>query len=310
MATIIRDTDFTFPGQVNLEHGIIKDKYYFTNNRILELVTDRLILDGNLMYNGIPYLGQLIVSLGNQLTDHANGYFKMNLIRNPEINFCFRLPIEENVKFYIGDYLNGLIWNEYKDGRRLFGNTELDDGLSLNAKLNKQLILLFTKDNYGNYRFREIKDNEQNETFEFPESLYLIQKKIKEVFNIGKKHANSSGYELAGTTYCFVKDKNNLLLNDFIHTPYNSIYLKISKDSNYIENLNLFEYFEEYIQTNRDRKNHIKEPGPKELELYSKKCFDLYNALMGKDFEPVESKNLISDLLKKIHAILREKIVR
>lgn len=305
MTTIIKHTDFSFTNQINLERGLIKDKYFFSNHILLEIITDRLILDGNLLQNGISNLGQLITSLGFKLTQHLEGYFKTNVLKSPEINFCFRLANNDSIKFYIGDHLNGLIWKEYRNGKRDFGLLQLNNNLTLNTKLDKQLILIYTKDNFGNYKLREINDKSDSLNVELPESLFLIQKKLKEVFKAGKNHAFKTGYNLAGATYTFSTDKNRLIINDFIHNIDNAIYFKIQKD-NSIENLNLYEYFEDYVELNRNRKNSLKEPELKELEEFSNKCIRLYKDLTGNEFVPFESKNLISELLKTIHQILKE----
>lgn len=308
METIIKDTNFFFPGQIKLEQGLISDKYYFKNNTLLEIITDRIILEGNLLHNGIPYLGQFITSLGNQLIKQNDGLFKTNLTRNPEINFCFRSSLNENVKFYVGDYLNGLIWREYIAGRRLFGITELKDGMSLNDKLDKQIILLFTKDNFGNYRYRDIKDIQNSEIVKFNEGLFIFQKKLKEIFKTGKRAAKKAGYELAGTTYSFAQNGDTFLLNDFIHSINNSTYLKFEKDNNIIENLNIYEYFNGFIKTSERGSYLIKEPTINDLGVYFSKCRTLYKALTGTEFEPYVSKNLVSELLKKIHSILKENL--
>jgi phosphoribosylaminoimidazole-succinocarboxamide synthase len=310
MEAVLKGTNFKFPGQTGFVKGELIDFYYLNHKVSVEIYTDRVVINEINNQYGVPYLGQLITRLGNKLMPHASGYFNFSDIKYSELNVVIRRKNNNLLKVYIGDYLNGDIWNEYKAGKRLLNNINLDNDLKKDTKLENQIILFYIGNDSNSFSNIAIDDILNDGFIKKTEDIDLFLNKVRALYKTGKSFAEKAGYVLAGASYLFCKNSNELLLADFIHTPNNAIYYEYEKTNPVLvkENLYLYEYFEEIVTNLTKNKKYIKNFVPKldsqYFEDYSVKCFDLYKKLTGEVFIPLITNNLTSIILKNIHNFL------
>lgn len=310
MEAVLKNTNFKFPGQTGIAKGELIDFYYINSKIAVEIYTDRVVINGLTNQHGVPYLGQLVTRLGSKLMQQACGYFNFIDIKYSEINIVVRKKYNNLLKVYIGDYLNGDIWNEYKTGKRLFNNINLDNNLKKDTKLEKPILLFYTNNNNDSFSNITIDDILDERFIEKAEDISSFLEKVHSLYQTGKIVAEKAGYVLAGASYLFCQSNNELLLTDFIHTPNNAIYIEYEKSNPVIikENLYLYEYFDgiiaNLIQKNKNIKNFVPILDQHYFEEYSAKCFDLYKRLTGEEFIPVRTNNLTSVILKNIHNFL------
>ena len=310
MEAVLKSTNFKFPGQTGFAKGKLIDFYYINHKVAVEIYTDRVVINDITNQQGVPYLGQLITQLGTKLMSHACGHFNFTDIKYSEINVVVRKKNNNLLKVYIGDYLSGDIWNEYKAGKRLLNNINLDDDLKKDTKLEKQIILFYIGNDNDSFSNIAVDDILNDGFIKKTEDIFLFLKKVQSLYQTGKLVAENAGYVLAGASYLFCRSSNELLIADFIHTPNNAIYFEYEKTNPVLvkENLYLYEYFEEIttnlIKNNKYIKNFVPKLDSQCFEDYSAKCFDLYEKLTGEAFIPLITNNLTSIILKNIHNFL------
>lgn len=310
MEAVLKGTNFKFLGQTGFAKGELIDFYYINHKLAIEIYTDRVVINGITNKDGVPYFGQLITRLGSKLMQHASGHFNFSDIKYSEINVVVRKKNDNLLKVYIGDYLNGDIWNEYKAEKRLLNNIKLDNDLKKDTKLEKQIILFYIGNDCDSFSNIAVDDILNNGLIKKTEDIFLFIKKVQSLYKTGKSTAENAGYVLAGASYLFCRSSNELLLADFIHTPNNSIYFKYEKPNPVLvkENLYLYEYFGKIttnlIEENKNIKNFVPLLDSQYFEDYSTKCFDLYKKLTGEVFMPFITSNLTSIILKNIHNFL------
>ena len=60
MSSTIIDTNFQFPGQINVYKGKVREVYSLENDILVMVATDRLSAFDVVMPKGIPYKGQIL----------------------------------------------------------------------------------------------------------------------------------------------------------------------------------------------------------------------------------------------------------
>ena len=69
MKKALTKTEYTFPGQVSVYHGKVRDVYNIRNELLVMVATDRISAFDVVLPEGIPYKGQMLNQLAAQFLD-------------------------------------------------------------------------------------------------------------------------------------------------------------------------------------------------------------------------------------------------
>jgi phosphoribosylaminoimidazole-succinocarboxamide synthase len=276
----ITETNFTFPGQVAVYHGKVRDVYDF-GNRLALVATDRYsAFDRNLAV--IPHKGELLTAISKWWFEQTESIIQNHIISFPDPNvaFCNKykvVPIEMVVRGYITGVTNTSLWYNYSQGQRDFGDFTLPDGLHKNQILPAPVLTPTTK------------SKEHDSPLTLTEAVTKgivdakvwaqMQKVALELFAFGQKTAKEKGLILVDTKYEFgVDEHNNLFLIDEIHTPDSSRYWHLDT-------------YQQKIDKGEEPDNYDKEF----LRLWFKARFDPYNDTEA----PVPTQEVLDELIAR-----------
>jgi phosphoribosylaminoimidazole-succinocarboxamide synthase len=260
-ASLITETNFTFPGQAKLYHGKVRDVYDLGDS-LLFVASDRYsAFDRNLAL--VPCKGQLLTATSKWWFEQTAHIVPNHIIGYPDPNIAWGkkyqvVPIEMVVRGFITGVTNTSLWHTYSAGQRDYGDFTLPDGLKKNDPLPSPVLTPTTK----------FEKHDRNLTPEEAVAEGLVDAKIweqlqkiaLELFTFGQKTAAEHGLILVDTKYEFGTDADgNIVLIDEIHTQDSSRYW-------------LAESYAASIKAGEEPDNYDKEF----LRLWYKERFDPY----------------------------------
>lgn len=278
--TTIDQTNFSFPGQVAVYKGKVRDVYDL-GDTLLMVASDRYsAFDRNLAV--IEHKGELLTAISKWWFEQTASIIKNHIVSYPDPNvaWCKKykvIPIEMVVRGYITGVTNTSLWHTYSDGQRDYGDFTLPDGLHKNQKLPHPVLTPTTK--------FEAHDRNLTPKEAVAEGLVdagvweKLQKIALELFTFGQKTAEEKGLILVDTKYEFGLDDNGeIVLIDEIHTPDSSRYWPV-------------ETYQQSIDKGEEPENYDKEF----LRLWFKSQFDPYNDTDA----PVPSQEILDELIRR-----------
>ncbi|BDD04188.1 phosphoribosylaminoimidazolesuccinocarboxamide synthase [Aureibacter tunicatorum] len=223
MVEAIKKTDFTFPGQVGVYQGKVRDNYYF-EDKIVMVASDRISAFDVVLPRAIPFKGQVLNQIAAKFLNATKDIVPNWLLETPDPNVAVGLKCEPYaVEMVIRGYLAGHAWREYRDGKRQVCGVALPDGLKENDKLPEPIITPTTKAAEGHDM--DITREEIISQGIVSESEYIqLETYTKALFNRGTEIAASQGLILVDTKYEFGKHDGEIYLIDEVHTPDSSRY--------------------------------------------------------------------------------------
>ncbi len=257
---VLTETDFQELGERKI--GKVRDSY-FSEDRVVIITTDRQSAFDRVLA-AIPFKGQVLNQVSIWWFEQTKDIIPNYVLATPDSNVtigkrCEVLPIEVVVRGYLTGSTSTSIWVNYKKGERKFGGITLEDGLSKNTKLPKNIITPTTK--FEEHDRNITADDIFNEDMMNKKDWEYIGSKALELFSFGQEIASEHGLILVDTKYEFGKDKDgNIILIDEIHTPDSSRYW-------------LADTYEKNISEGREPDNIDKEF----LRLWFKENCDPYN---------------------------------
>lgn len=278
--TTIDQTNFSFPGQVAVYKGKVRDVYDL-GDTLLMVASDRYsAFDRNLAV--IEHKGELLTAISKWWFEQTASIIKNHIIDYPDPNvaWCKKysvIPIEMVVRGYITGVTNTSLWHTYSEGQRDYGDFSLPDGLHKNQKLPQPVLTPTTKFEAHD---RNLTPKEAvAEGLVDAEVWEKLQKIALELFTFGQKTAEEKGLILVDTKYEFGLDENDeIVLIDEIHTPDSSRYWPV-------------ETYQQSIDKGEEPENYDKEF----LRLWFKSQFDPY-----KDSEaPKPSQEILDELIRR-----------
>ncbi|GAH35268.1 unnamed protein product, partial [marine sediment metagenome] len=69
MAEAIKNTNFKFPGLINIYHGKVRDVYNINDKYLVMVATDRISAFDVVLPKGIPYKGQVLNQVAAKFLD-------------------------------------------------------------------------------------------------------------------------------------------------------------------------------------------------------------------------------------------------
>ncbi|MGF1638314.1 MAG: phosphoribosylaminoimidazolesuccinocarboxamide synthase [Cyclobacteriaceae bacterium] len=223
MTPTIKETNFSFPGQLDFYKGKVRDVYFF-EDKLIMVATDRISAFDVILPKPIPGKGQILNQIAAGFLQSTSHIVPNWLDATPDPNVAIGKKCEAfAVEMVIRGYLAGHAWREYKAGKRSVCGVPLPDGLKENDPLPKPIITPTTKAKEGHDM--DISRDEILKQGIVDEGDYLILEEYTyKLFEAGSKAAQEKGLILVDTKYEFGKHNGNILLIDEVHTPDSSRY--------------------------------------------------------------------------------------
>ena len=222
--TIVR-TNYSFPGQMSVYKGKVRDVYNINDDFLLMIVTDRISAFDVVLPKGIPYKGQVLNQIASKFLDATSDIVPNWKIASPDPNVTFGHKCEPYpVEMIVRAYLTGSSWRTYKSGARSVCGIPVPDGMREHQRFDAPIITPTTKAEHGRHD-EDISAEEIIKSGLIPEKEYkLLEKYTMEVFKRGSEIAAQHGLILVDTKYEFGKKDGKIYLIDEINTPDSSRY--------------------------------------------------------------------------------------
>ena len=224
MATITKP-NFQFPRQLSKYSGKVREVYELEKGILVMIATDRLSAFDVVMPSGIPYKGQILNQIANQMMNATADIVPNWLEAIPDPNVSIgRNCTPFKIEMVIRGYLSGHSAREYKAGKRILCGVEMPHGMIENDAFPEPIITPATKSDQGHDE--DISKEQIIEKGIVSEVDYLqLEKYTHALFQRGTEISKSRDLILVDTKYEFGKTiEGNIVLIDEIHTPDSSRY--------------------------------------------------------------------------------------
>ncbi len=221
----ITKPNFQFPKQLSKYSGKVREVYELEKGILIMIATDRLSAFDVVMPSGIPYKGQILNQIANQMMGATADIVPNWLEASPDPNVSIgRHCTPFKIEMVIRGYLSGHSAREYKAGKRILCGVEMPDGMIENDAFPEPIITPATKSDQGHDE--DISKEQIIEKGIVSEIDYLqLEKYTHALFQRGTEISKSRDLILVDTKYEFGKTiEGNIVLIDEIHTPDSSRY--------------------------------------------------------------------------------------
>jgi phosphoribosylaminoimidazole-succinocarboxamide synthase len=284
------------PNQTGFYKGKVRDVYFIGHEWLVMVASNRISAFDVILPKPIPYKGQVLNQVAAYMLEQTKDICPNWLITTPAPDVAIGKRCEPfKVEMVVRGNLTGHAWRTYKEGKRTLCSVQLPEGLRENDFFPSPIITPTTKADKGHDE--DISREEIIKRGIVSEDDYRqLEKCTLALFERGRHLAAKRGLILVDTKYEFGKIGDTIYLMDEIHTPDSSRYF-------------YEEGFEERLTSNQPQKQLSKEfvrewlisnnfmgkegqavPYMSEewIETISKRYIELYEKLIGKQFEPEE----------------------
>lgn len=225
MVNVIKQTNYSFPGQKSLYKGKVRDVYNINDKYLVMVTSDRISAFDVVLPKGIPFKGQVLNQIAVKFLDATADICPNWKIASPDPSvtigrFCKPFPLE----MIIRGYLTGSSWRSYQKGARQICGVAIPEGMKEHQRFPEPIITPTTKATEGHDE--DISREEILSTgLVTAEDYALLEKYTRELFRRGTEIAAKMGLILVDTKYEFGKGSDGkIYLIDEIHTPDSSRY--------------------------------------------------------------------------------------
>jgi phosphoribosylaminoimidazole-succinocarboxamide synthase len=224
MSNALTKTEFSFPGQISLYKGKVRDVYNINNDFLVMVVSDRISAFDVVLPKGIPYKGQVLNQIAEKFLDATSDIVPNWKIASPDPNVTVGHLCEPYlVEMVIRGYLTGHAAREYKLGKRMLCGMPMPEGMVENQKFPEPILTPTTKASEGHDE--DISREEIIAQGLVDKAEYeMIEDYTRKLFQRGTEIAAEMGLILVDTKYEFGKKDGKIYLIDEIHTPDSSRY--------------------------------------------------------------------------------------
>ena len=219
-------TDFSFPDQLSVYKGKVREVYQLKNDMLIMIATDRLSAFDVVMPRGIPYKGQILNQIATKMMSATSDIVPNWLVAAPDPNVAIGQACEPfKVEMVIRGYLSGHAAREYKAGKRTLCGVAMPDGMIENDKFKEPIITPATKAEEGNHDEDISRGDIIKRGIVSEKDYEILENYTRALFNRGTEIAKQRELLLVDTKYEFGKNREGeILLIDEIHTPDSSRY--------------------------------------------------------------------------------------
>lgn len=224
MTEAVKNTNFMFPGLINIYHGKVRDLYNINDKYLVMVATDRISAFDVVLPKGIPYKGQVLNQIANRFLDATADIVPNWKLASPDPMVTvgyFAEPFK--VEMVIRGYLTGHAWREYRSGKREICGIPLPDGMKEHQKFDEPILTPTTKATEGHDEDIS-RDEIISQGLVSGEDYAKLEDYTLKLFRRGTEMAEEKGLILVDTKYEFGKKDGKIYLIDEIHTPDSSRY--------------------------------------------------------------------------------------
>ena len=223
--SVLTNTHFSFPKQIGVYHGKVRDVYNIANEQLVMIATDRISAFDVVLPKGIPYKGQVLNQIASMFLDATSDICPNWKLASPDPMvscgiLCKAFPLEMIVR----GYLCGSAWRAYKSGVREICGVALPDGMRENEKFPTPIITPTTKAEQGEHDADISKAEILEHGLATVEEYEKLEQYALALFERGTQMAAQRGLILVDTKYEFGTANGTIYLMDEIHTPDSSRY--------------------------------------------------------------------------------------
>lgn len=311
----LTETQFSFPNQVSIYHGKVRDVYEVADELLVMIVTDRISAFDVILPQGIPYKGQILNKIAARFLDAIQDICPNWKIATPDPmvtigHKCDPLPVEMIVR----GYLCGSAWRAYKNGVRTISGVTIPEGMKENQKFVTPIITPTTKAEQGFHDEEISKEEIIAQNLVSKEDYELLEKYSLELFERGTQIAQERGLILVDTKYEFGKKDGKIYLIDEIHTPDSSRYFYAEGyrqrfDQGEPQKQLSKEFVRDWLMQNNFRGNEgetIPEMTAQVVQSISDRYIELYENIIGEPFKPEPTDNLTERIESRVVDFLKE----
>ncbi|MBN1116989.1 MAG: phosphoribosylaminoimidazolesuccinocarboxamide synthase [Bacteroidales bacterium] len=306
-------TNFSFPGQVGVYNGKVRDVYNINNQYMVMVVSDRISAFDVVLPKGIPYKGQVLNQIASSFLDATSDIVPNWKIATPDPMVTighFAEPFK--VEMVIRGYLTGHAWREYKAGKRTLCGVSLPEGMREHQKFEKPIVTPTTKAAEGHDE--DISKEEIIKQGIVSEADYiLLEDYTIKLFERGTEMAGQQGLILVDTKYEFGKKEGKIYLIDEIHTPDSSRYFyKEGYESRFTAGEPQKQLSKEFVREWLINNNFqgkdgqtIPEMTPDFIDQVSERYIELFENITGEEFQKADNTDIIKRIEKNVLEFLK-----
>lgn len=301
MTETLTQTQFTFPGQLSVYHGKVRDVYRLQADQLVMIPSDRISAFDVILPAGIPYKGQVLNQLAARFLDQTGDIVPNWKRATPHPYVTVGVACEPiKIEMVIRGYLAGHAWRTYASGERTLCGVTLPEGLRENDPFPNPIITPATKADEGHDE--DISADEiLRRGMVTPEVWEQLVQFTRQLFQRGTEHAAQQGLILVDTKYEFGIDPNGVVtLIDEIHTPDSSRYFYAEgyeerQASGERQKQLSKEFVREWLMENgfQGRAGDVMPTmTPEFVQHVSGRYIELFEKITGSPFEPFEAPHL------------------
>jgi len=307
----LKETNFNFPGQLNLYRGKVRDVYTFENSLVM-VASDRISAFDVVLPRAIPYKGQILNQIASEYLAATSHIVPNWLEGTPDPNVSYGKKCDAiQVEMVIRGYLAGHAWREYRDGKRRLCGVPMPDGLKENDKLPEPIITPTTKAHEGHDEDIS-RDEILKQGLVAAEDYVMLEKYTRDLFDFGTKLAAERGLILVDTKYEFGKYNGKIYLIDEVHTPDSSRYFykdgfQERQNNNEKQKQLSKEFVRQWLIENGfqgKEGQQIPEMTDEVVNNISDRYVELYESVSGNKFVPPSEIDMLSRVESNIKKVL------
>ena len=313
MTSALTNTEFVFPSQKSVYHGMVRDVYNINDEKLVMVATDRISAFDVILPKGIPFKGQVLNQIAAKFLDATADICPNWKLATPDPMvtvgvMCKGFPIEMIVR----GYLCGSSWRAYKSGVREICGVKLPEGMRENQKFPEPIITPTTKAELGLHDEDISKEQILAKGLATPEEYAILEKYTLALFKRGTEIAEKRGLILVDTKYEFGTHNGQIYLMDEIHTPDSSRYFyKDGYEERFAkgepQKQLSKEFVREWLMSNGFQGKEgqkVPEMTPEIVASISDRYLELYENIIGEKFEKADNADLLSRIEKNVNDYL------
>ncbi|MFN8243136.1 MAG: phosphoribosylaminoimidazolesuccinocarboxamide synthase [Ferruginibacter sp.] len=288
--------NFQLPQQTGFYSGKVRDVYSISNKYLVMIASDRISAFDVILPRPIPYKGQVLTQIAAHMLRATSDICPNWLISTPAPNVSIGKKCDPfRIEMVVRGNLTGHAWRTYASGKRELCGVPLPEGMKENDYFPAPIITPSTKAEAGHDE--DISSNEIiSSGLATKEEWDILCKYALQLFERGRELAARQGLILVDTKYEFGKLDGQICLMDEIHTPDSSRYFYARGfEERQLRGERQQQLSKEFVREWLIANDFMGKQGQtvpamtdEWVETISRRYIELYEAVIGKKFEPLQ----------------------
>jgi phosphoribosylaminoimidazole-succinocarboxamide synthase len=308
----IIQTNFHFPGQVDLYRGKVRDVYNINNQYLVMVATDRISAFDVILPRPVPYKGQVLNQIAARFLKTCIDVCPNWYIDSPDPNVTIGYKCEPiRIEMVIRAYLTGHAWRVYKSGVRYLCGVPLPEGMKEHDRFPEPIITPAVKSTTGHDEDIS-KEDILKHGIVTEKEWDELERNTRALFKRGTEMAAERGLILVDTKYEFGIRNGLITLIDEIHTPDSSRYFYADGyEQRQRKGLPQKQLSKEFVrewliahQFQGKEGQKLPEMTDEVVTSISNRYIELYEKLMGRAFVPASYENAMQRIESNVLSAL------